>query len=146
MMKVADEIICSKIDRIYQLSNRVIEFYHANLQESAYHAALEWELSNAGFMVASEQYYPLWYRGIRLNKAYKIDLIADNEIILELKAKEELTSEHRLQLFNYLRLVNKKWGLLINFGPKGIDLERYYYNQQVNKVYLFDRFGYTVYS
>ncbi len=144
-MKVADEIICSKIDRIYQLSNRVIEFYHSNLQESAYHAALEWELTNSGFSVLSEQSFVLWYRGVKLNKFYKIDLVVDGNLILELKAKEELTSEHRIQLFNYMRLVNIKWGLLINFGPEGIDLERYYYNQKTNKCILFDRFGQSVF-
>ena len=144
-MKVADTAICMKMDKIYQLSNRVLEFYHSSLQESAYHAALEWELSQNGFVVASEQMFSLWYRGVRLNKTYKLDLVLDDEIILELKAKEELTSEHRLQLFNYLRLVNKQWGALVNFGPKGIDIERYYFDANANKCVLFDRFGNTIF-
>lgn len=75
-----------------------------------------------------------------------MDLVINHNLIIELKAKEELTSEHRLQLFNYMRLVNIEWGLLINFSPLGVDVERYRYYPKDNIIKLFDRYGNAVFN
>lgn len=145
-MIIASSVICDRMDKIYCLAKRVMEFYHYGIQESAYHAGLEWELRQNGFVVESEQMFNMWYRGIKLDKTYKMDLVINHNLIIELKAKEELTSEHRLQLFNYMRLVNIEWGLLINFSPLGVDIERYRYYPKDNIIKLFDRYGNAVFN
>ena len=135
-----------KIYLIYRKSCDVVNFLKGGLQESAYHAALEWELNQNGLKVAVEQPFNMWYRGHQLSKGYKLDLVIDNSIIIELKAKEELTSEHRLQLFNYMRLTNMPFGVLVNFGFDGtISFERYMYIKESNSVVLIDWHGNPVY-
>ena len=120
----------------------VMNFLKKGLQESAYHAALEWELLQEGVEVVCEQPFHIWYKGNRLDKSYKLDMVVNKNIIVELKAKEEITSEHRLQLFNYMRLTNIPFGLLINFGVTGtISAERYCYDPTTNSISLFDRNG-----
>jgi len=139
---MVDKVALDKMYVIYRKSCDVINFYNGGLQESAYHAALEWELTQAGMKVLVEQPFSMWYKGHQLSKGYKLDLVIDDSVIVELKAKEELTSEHRLQLFNYMRLTNIPYGMLINFGMDGIiTVERYQYTKDTNKVSLFDKFG-----
>ena len=145
MMKVDK----ATIDTIYLIINKayeVMNFLKKGLQESAYHAALEWELKQSGVTVESEQPFHIWYKGNKLDKMYKLDLVVNRNIVIELKAKDEITSEHRLQLFNYMRLTNLPFGLLINFGTNGtISSERYFYDSQNNTITLFDRTGSPVY-
>ncbi|MBQ0057651.1 MAG: GxxExxY protein [Bacteroidales bacterium] len=145
-MQVADSIINDLINKIYFLSKDVLEYYHYGLQESAYQAALIWELNHARIKTDFEQLFHQWYKNNRLEKAFRIDLVVADSIIVELKTKEELTSEHRLQLFNYLRLVNMSWGVLLNFSPHGVEIERYHYDAAHNQMILFDRFGNSVFS
>lgn len=145
-MLVATKSVCDRINTIYFLAKRVMDFYHYGIQESAYHAGLEWELKNNGFLVETEKMFYMWYRGVKLDKTYKMDLVVNQTLIIELKTKEEITSEHRLQLFNYMRLVNLEWGIIINFSPLGVEFERYRYYQQENVVRLFDRYGNAVFN
>lgn len=141
LSKIVSEVGIKKIYNIIGLAYRVYNYYHSGLQESAYHAALDWELRQNGFEVDHEQMFNLWYRGIQLEKKYKIDLVVEKSIILELKSKPEITSEHRLQLFNYMRLVNLPIGLIINFGPNRVDVERYRLISDQNKIVRFDNDG-----
>lgn len=143
---MADKEILDKMYLIYRKSCDVINFLKGGLQESAYHAALEWELRQSGLKIIIEQPFDMWYRGHRLSKGYKLDLVVDDSIIIELKAKDEITSEHRLQLFNYMRLTNFTFGVLINFGLDGsISFERYKYIKESNAVILIDWQGNPVY-
>lgn len=143
---MVEKVTLDKMYFIYKKSCDVINFLKGGLQESAYHAALEWELTQAGMKVLTEQPFSMWYRGHQLSKGYKLDLVIDDSIIIELKAKEELTSEHRLQLFNYMRLTNLPFGVLINFGLDGtISFERYMYLKESNTVILIDWHGNPVY-
>lgn len=143
---MVDQEVLEKMYVIYRKSCDVINFLKGGLQESAYHAALEWELNQSGLKVLVEQPFNMWYRGHQLSKGYKLDLVIDDSIIVELKAKEELTSEHRLQLFNYMRLTNVPFGVLVNFGMNGtVSFERYVYIQESNSVMLIDWHGNPVY-
>ena len=65
--------------------------------------------------------------------------IVVGDIIIELKVVNEISSEHREQLFNYLRLTKKPIGLLINFGNKSLQGERYAYDEETNECYLLDK-------
>ena len=85
------------------------------LLESAYRDCLQLELSGRGHDVAREQLLPIRYRGHTIPRAYRIDLLVDRELLIELKAVEALQPIHRVQLTTYLRLLRLPLGLLINF-------------------------------
>lgn len=122
------------IYRIIGDAYAVYNEYNGGLLESAYEAALCYLLQQDGFKVEEQKDLPLWFKGVRLNKTYRLDIVLNNQIILELKATEENRKEHRLQLFNYLRLTHLPIGLLINFTlSNGVQCERYYYDEDKNK-------------
>lgn len=86
------------------------------LMESVYEVCLRKLLIDAGLSVRSQVLLPVHFRGERLNKDFMIDLLIEEEIILELKSVECLLPIHEAQLVTYLKLANKKLGLLINFN------------------------------
>ena len=86
------------------------------LLESVYEAALAHELRKNGFLVATQVDMPAMYDGIRLDLAFRADMVVDGKVILELKSVEALSPMHSKQLQNYLRLSGLKTGLLINFN------------------------------
>ena len=88
------------------------------LLENTYEVCLEYELIHKGFKVERQKTLPVVYNSIKLDAGYQIDLLVENEIILELKAGDELASIHEAQLLTYLKLADKKLGLLINFNVK----------------------------
>ncbi len=92
------------------------------LLERAYLLALLYELELRGIKARSEVDIPVVYKGVDLGFAYRADIIVENEIILELKATEKDNLLFGKQLYTYLKLCNKKLGLLINFNrPRLID-------------------------
>lgn len=88
------------------------------LLESTYELCLCKELELRNLKFEKQKKLELNYKGIFIEEAYRIDLVVENEIILELKAVEELKDIHKFQLLTYLRLSNKKLGLLINFNVR----------------------------
>jgi len=86
------------------------------LLESAYEVCLVHELGKAGLKVERQVPLPVIYDGIRLDAGYQLDVLVEDAIILELKSVESLLPIHEAQLLTYLRLANKKLGLLINFN------------------------------
>ncbi len=86
------------------------------LLESAYEVCLVHELRKAGLKVERQVSLPIIYEGIQLDAGYQLDVIVEDKIILELKAVENLLPIHEAQLLTYLKLANKKLGLLINFN------------------------------
>lgn len=85
------------------------------LLESAYAACLRHELIKRGFRVASEVPVPVVYDGIKLDAGYKLDLLVEDTVVVELKAIEALAPIHQAQIISYLKLAGKPIGLLINF-------------------------------
>lgn len=96
------------------------------LLESVYQVCLLTELKSLGLRVEEQVAVPIVYRGQRLANDLRIDLLVEDRIIVEIKAVEELHPIHKAQLLTYLKLTDKKLGLLINFNAiKLIDgLER----------------------
>ena len=86
------------------------------LLESAYEACLVYELVQNGLKVESQKSLPVSYRGIKVDCGYRIDLLVEDQIILELKSVEKLEPIHEAQVLSYLRLSEYKIGLLINFN------------------------------
>lgn len=85
------------------------------LLESAYEACLSHELTKAGFVVARQTSLPLIYDGIRVDVAYRPDIIVDGEVIVEVKTVTKILPVHEAQLLTYLRLSGIQRGLLLNF-------------------------------
>jgi GxxExxY protein len=87
------------------------------LLESVYHACMLIELRNMGIKVQSEVLLPIVYRGRKVNgQEFRLDLLVDDEIIVELKSVANVEPVHKKQLLTYLRLAGKELGLLINFN------------------------------
>jgi len=88
------------------------------LLESAYEACMVYDLTHAGLKVEHQKPLPIIYRGVRLDCGYRLDLVIENEIILELKSVERLLPIHKAQLISYLKLSHCNIGLLINFNVR----------------------------
>jgi GxxExxY protein len=88
------------------------------LLESAYLACLVYELRQRGFKVLEQVPLPLVYKEVKLDCGYRLDLLVNNAVIVEVKSVESLASVHEAQLLSYLKLADCKIGLLINFNVK----------------------------
>ena len=86
------------------------------LLESAYESCLAYELVKRGFSVQSQTVLPIRYEEQLIDAGYRIDLMANDAVIVELKSVERLLPIHKAQLLSYLRLSKRKVGLLINFN------------------------------
>jgi GxxExxY protein len=86
------------------------------LLESAYQECVCHELSRMGLSFAREVHLPLSYKGLRLECSYRIDLLVEDAILVELKSVEQFLPVHSAQLLTYLKASNKQIGLLINFN------------------------------
>ena len=106
-----------------QISGKIIEYgikvhraLGPGMLESAYEACLFYELQKNGLKVEKQVLLPIIYDGVKIDAGYRIDLFVENEVIIELKAVEKLHPIHRAQLLSYLKLSDKKLGLLMNFN------------------------------
>ena len=86
------------------------------LLESAYEECLFYEIINSGLNVKKQLTLPLVYKEIKLDAGYRIDLIVENQVIVEIKSVDALAEIHKAQLMTYMKLANIKLGLLINFN------------------------------
>jgi GxxExxY protein len=86
------------------------------LLESAYEECLCHELNLRGLRFQQQVSLPVTYKGIKLDCGYRLDLVVEEKVILELKSVDEVTPLHQAQLLTYLRLSGKKVGLLLNFN------------------------------
>jgi GxxExxY protein len=85
------------------------------LLESAYESCLVFELKQLGLRVEEQKPLPVIYKDVKLDCGYRLDLVVEDEIVIEIKAVEKLLPIHEAQLLSYLRLANKRVGLLMNF-------------------------------
>ena len=109
-------------DRLDEITRRIIgaaievhRHLGPGLLESAYESCLVFELKQLGFAVEQQKPLPVTYKGMVLDCGYRLDLVVEDQVIIELKAVEQLTAIFEAQLLSYLRLTGKKVGLLINF-------------------------------
>ncbi|MFA8437124.1 MAG: GxxExxY protein [Marinifilaceae bacterium] len=92
------------------------------LLESTYEACLEYELSNNGIQVERQKPLPVVYDNVKLDAGYRIDLLVENKVLVEIKSVEKLAPIHDAQILTYLKLSQIKLGLLINFNV--LDLKK----------------------
>ena len=88
------------------------------LLESAYENALAYDLRQKGFQVSQQVPMPFLYKEVKMDVGYRLDLVVENKIIMEVKSVENLAPVHYSQLLTYLKLSQIKLGLLINFNTK----------------------------
>ncbi len=94
----------------------VHRFLGPGLLESAYERCLAFELAGSGLQVESQKPLPVVYKDVHLDCGYRLDLLVEDKVIVELKAVDELAPIHQAQLLSYLKLSGCKVGLLINFN------------------------------
>jgi GxxExxY protein len=90
------------------------------LLESSYQACLVYELKKKGMIVEVEKPLPLIYEEVKLECGYRIDILVENQVVVELKTVESFTDVHTAQVLTYLKLSGCKVGLLINFYTKSL--------------------------
>ena len=90
------------------------------LLENAYEECLFYELKQAGLKVEKQKALPLVYKEVKLDAGYRIDLLVENKVVLELKSVEALHDVHIAQVLTYLKLSKCKIGLLMNFNVKSL--------------------------
>lgn len=88
------------------------------LLESAYETCLVYELERLGLTVERQKVLPLVYKEILLDQGYRLDLLVEQEVIVELKVVEQIAPVHEAQILSYLKFAGCKIGLLINFNVK----------------------------
>ncbi len=91
------------------------------LLESVYEAALKYELEKAGLKVQHQVGIPMIYEEIKLDLGFRLDLLVEQQVIIEIKSVEALNEVHFKQVMTYLRLSNTQLGLLINFNVKSLE-------------------------
>ena len=104
---------------------RVHNKFSWGLLESAYEAALVYLLKQKGHKVERQVYLPIYWDDVQLDQTYRIDIIVDDTIILELKSVAHVDLPHRKQLWNYMQLTKQPYGMLINFGGERLYSEWY---------------------
>lgn len=128
-------------DTVYKIIGAAMKVHHIlgwGLLEPMYNEALHLELLDQKIDNQPEQPLACYYKQHLMKKSYQMDMVVGN-IIIELKSVRELIPAHRMQLFNYLRITKKPIGLLINFGQKRLQGERYAYIEETNECVLLDK-------
>lgn len=110
-------------DITYEIRGAIYDVYKElgpGLLESVYEEALCHELEQRGLIVERQKLVPINYKGSVLNTELRLDLLVEDEVIVELKSVEEMKAVFAKQLLTYLRLMNKRVGLLVNFNTDDI--------------------------
>lgn len=126
---------------IYPIVGAIYEVHRElgpGLNEYVYQEGLAMQLEEEHMMFEREkEYTPLYHKRI-MNARYRLDFVCMDSIIIECKAVEQLTINHRAQLFNYMRLTKLPIGLLVNFSQKSAVIERYIYHHTTGEILSMD--------
>ena len=107
----------------YEIRGAIYDVYKAlgpGLLESVYEEALVFELEQRGLKVERQKVVPIIYKGNSLKTELRLDLLVEDQVIVELKSVEEMKKVYAKQLLTYLRLMDKRLGLLVNFNTDNI--------------------------
>ena len=132
---------------IYDVVGAAMEVHKTlgrGLFEPVYQEALQMEMKHRGLEIDREVRLNLYYKDELMEKVYYADFVYKG-IILELKSVDNVISEHRAQLFNYMRLTNMKRGILLNFGEKSLRAKRYLYLPEDDNFILLTEANYKNY-
>lgn len=126
---------------VYEIIGAAMEVHKTlghGLLEAVYSEALHLELCDRNIDNEIEKEVFCYYKNHRMEKSYRLDMVA-GDVCVELKSVGELHPTHRAQLFNYLRLTRMPVGLLINFGSRRLEGERYAFVEEENECYLMNK-------
>jgi GxxExxY protein len=107
-----NEVATIVVDAAYTIHKRL----GPGLLESVYETTLAYELAKRGLQLRRQQAMPVVYESVRMDIGFRADLIVANKVIVEIKSIDAISPVHRKQLLTYLRLTDKRLGLLINFN------------------------------
>ena len=110
-------------DISYKIRGAIFNIYNAlgpGLLESVYLAALEFELLKADLKVEKEVPVPVYYEGVKLEVGFRLDLLVEDKVIIEIKSVENLAEVHHKQVLTYLKLTKLKLAILVNFNVDDI--------------------------
>ena len=108
------------------------------LNEYVYQEGLAIQLEESRIAYEREKDYTPVYHNQAMNAKYRLDFVCLNQIVVECKAVEHLTVNHRAQLFNYMRLTRLPMGILVNFSQKSAVVERYFFDTQKSEIISVD--------
>lgn len=108
------------------------------LNEYVYQEGLAMQLEEEVIPYEREKEYTPIYHDRMMSAKYRLDFVCKGQIIVECKAVEKLTANHRAQLFNYMRLTKLPMGILVNFSQKSAVIERYFFDTQKNEIISID--------
>ena len=114
-----DHCIMNRKDLTYAIRGAAFAVHRKlgpGLLESVYESCLTYELRKAGYDIETQVNLPVRYEGLIIDSGYRMDILVDQEIVLEIKAVEKLLPVHTAQLLTYLKLSEKPLGLLMNFN------------------------------
>ena len=92
------------------------------------------QLEEQGIEFQKELSFHPSYHGRQMETLFRVDFLCKGDIVVECKAVDELVSNHRAQLFNYMRLLSCPCGILVNFSPKYAEIERYFLNTETGEI------------
>ena len=127
-------------DFLYIVVGAIYNVHHelgAGLNESIYQEGLAIELKKQQIFYEREKEVHPHYCGLKMEATFRLDFLCLANVIVECKAVSKLTNEHRAQLFNYMRLTKIRTGVLANFSPMFMEIERYFYNPEINEILTY---------
>lgn len=108
--------------------------YKPGLLESAYEAALMYLLELKGYKVERQALLPVYWDDVKLDQTYRMDLVVNDDIIIELKSVQHIDTPHRRQLWNNMNLTHIPYGMLINFGSESLYSEWYHRDEKTGVI------------
>jgi len=145
---MVSRITKSQYLEMYSVVGAALEVHKSlgrGLEEAIYQEAFEFELKTEQIRYEAQKALHTYYKGHQLKKIYQADLICFDGIMVEIKAVDNICSEHRAQLLNYMRITKIKRGILINFGEKSLRVERYVYQEDSDDFALINESNLKVY-
>ena len=145
-MESYDKMTKEQFRDMYNIVGAAMEVYNTlgrGMEEAIYQEALQMELDDRGIESRREVWFDMYYKGKKMKKRYKADFVVMG-VIVELKSVSVFSSEHRAQLFNYMRLLNHPCGILVNFALKNADIQRFFYDTERKEI--IDVYGRVVHS
>jgi GxxExxY protein len=130
--------IMTENELTYKIRGAIFDVYYElgpGLLESIYHESLIIDLKQKGLKVSSEISFPLEYKGETLKTHFRLDLLVEDKIIIEIKSVKELTDLHHKQLLTYLKITKLSLGILVNFNSENIQKNIF---RKVNNYLSFD--------
>ena len=117
--------------QIVDVAFKIHTAYGPGLLESVYETIMAYELGKRGLQVRRQQPIPVIHETVRMEVGFRADLIVENKVVVEVKSIETIAPVHKKQLLTYLRLTDKRLGLLINFN---VELIKYGIARVVNRL------------